>query len=105
MATFTRTRYFPVYEQEDGATIKYYVCKDMRIAVKRGSGLYYLHGDHVSSTLLQRPLLRPRPGDPPEPGHPYPTSPSLGEAPLVRRSDRESTGGIPDWFPPRAGEG
>jgi len=47
----TRT-WFPTYEEENGVAIKYYVFKGMRIAVKRGSSLYYLHGDHLASTSL-----------------------------------------------------
>jgi len=52
--TITYT-FFPVYEEtwangSQTERIKYYVFNGMRVAVKRGSSLYYLHGDHLGST-------------------------------------------------------
>ena len=52
----TTYTFFGYYEEEvtDGTTtaISYYIFGSMRVAVKRGSALYHLHGDHLGSTSL-----------------------------------------------------
>ena len=54
-ATATYT-FFAHYEEEvtSGVTtvVKHYSFGSLRIAVKRGSALYHLHGDHLGSTSL-----------------------------------------------------
>ena len=52
----TTYTFFAQYEEEvtNGVTtaISYYTFGGLRIAVKRGSALYHLHGDHLGSTSL-----------------------------------------------------
>ena len=52
----TTYTFFAQYEEEvtNGVTtaISYYTFGGLRIAVKRGSTLYHLHGDHLGSTSL-----------------------------------------------------
>ena len=52
----TTYTFFAQYEEEvtDGVTtvVSYYTFGSMRVAVKRGSTLYHLHGDHLGSTSL-----------------------------------------------------
>ncbi len=54
--TTTTNTFFAHYEEEvaNGVTtaISFYTFGSMRIAVKRGDTLYYLHGDHLGSTSL-----------------------------------------------------
>ncbi|MCB9148602.1 MAG: RHS repeat-associated core domain-containing protein [Caldilineaceae bacterium] len=43
---------FAHYEVDNGTTVKYYTFNGLRVAMRRGSTLYYLHGDHLGSTAL-----------------------------------------------------
>ncbi|MCB0141294.1 MAG: hypothetical protein KDE50_15415, partial [Caldilineaceae bacterium] len=46
--------YYPFahYQVENGTVVKYYTFGGQTIAMRRGSTLYYLHGDHLGSTAL-----------------------------------------------------
>ena len=49
------TTYYPFahYEQSGSTVTKYYFFGGQRVAMKRGSTFSYLHGDHLSSTVLE----------------------------------------------------
>ncbi|MBI3733566.1 MAG: hypothetical protein HY259_08940 [Chloroflexi bacterium] len=40
------------YELSGGTASKYYFAAGRRVALQNGSGVYYLHGDHLGSTSL-----------------------------------------------------